>query len=325
MRMVLKWLVGMSVFLAVMASLALLGQQVQPSISHNEAVVLRLAAPYPEEHPTALAAAEFAALVQKESAKLMAIELLYENELGSKAELLEQLQFGGVALAVIDAATLGTQMPQLSRLLTIPEGSSPQEAQLLLESRRAEINGLLQQEQITMLAVYTPDYRCIATVTQPIRTPIDCEGLRLAGCGTLALKHGAQRVEVDLADLPQSIANAFVDGGEMSLLEYTAADYPTIMPYLTVQPQEYSVDFVMASDASMGFLSAENQKMLDELASETAQMQHVALLKAQKKALKRLRQTQVKVVPDSLLQATIEQWPQQLLEFPWLTGGEPDA
>ena len=324
MRNLLQIWVCASVVLALVVSVVLLGKQADGQMPQKDAEVLRLAVPYSAQHPTAQAATAFAQLVQKESGGMLSVELFFDKELGSCAALLEQLQFGGVALAVVDSVTAAQQMPALSTLLTTDPGSTPQQTQQSLHTRQSALDDLLAKEQISLLAVYTPDYRCIVTAQTPTRAPQDLLHLRLVQPGPVAIAGGALSFVLEQEELVQSVTNDFVDGAEMGLLEYMAGDYEAVMPYLTVQTQAYSVDLLLASEASLGFLSASNQELLARLAAETIGAQQQALAESQQQSLNKLAASKVVLYPPLLLQTPLSDWPSMLADYPWLSGGEGD-
>lgn len=324
MRRLLQMLVAISTIISLVLSVVLAMHQVKPMQAQQKGTVLRMAVPYAPEHPTAQAAVTFAKRVKQETDGEIEIQVFFETTLGTKTELLEQLQFGGVAFAVVDSIVIGDQLPILAKLLQASKGSEPEEMVALLHRRQSNLKTAFDKEQIQPLAIYMPDYRVIAT-TQPVEKQSDFAQRRLYHPGTLALQNGAQAVQMELADLFDTLDNDFVEGAELSLLEYTQASYFAVLPYVLVQNSVVASDLLLASNASLGALRTEQQKLLQVLASETIQAQAQALQAAQLQAIRRLKQRQVQLYPHRLQQTMPEHWPMELKKTPWLTGGEESA
>lgn len=85
---------------------ALGGGPESPSLPRSQAVILRLAETMPENHPSAQAMAYFAEMVNRETQGRVTVKIYYNGSLGTPTEIIEQVKFGGIAMARVNVLEL---------------------------------------------------------------------------------------------------------------------------------------------------------------------------------------------------------------------------
>ena len=264
----------------------------------NNQTMLRMEVPYEREHPTGRAAEYFAALVSERSGGQMEVAVTYNTKPGSANEIVTQLQFGGIAFAAVSFFDLCEDLPGLDRF--VAAYASPEEAQDGYRRQREVIQEELSKERMLMLSCYRPDYRCIAGKREP-GPGGEFGGMKIHAAKTAALtvylvNRGVECENFGRTDLLRAVDSGSIDGCEMPLLLYGRAGYDKVMPYVWIYDEFLVPDMLMASSVSLGNLSDEQRRILQECAELTEDYQVKQLNEAQTRQWELLREKEAPAV-----------------------------
>lgn len=265
---------------------------------HGQSVgtVLRLSCYVSKTHPSAMAAEHFASLVETQTDGRIHIQVVPSGELGGETEAMEQMSFGGIAFAVVNCLSMEEGM-----LAAGGDGT-------LVPDRAA-----LDMRRVDMLCSFAPDYRCIANSKALITSDAQCAGLnigahtsgilteRLAALGMNALPY--------TGDVVGSVYYGYLDALELPLMVYATEDYDKTLPNLSLFAGPASPDVLLASQVSMGGLTAEDQKVIRTCAAKAVQYQKTILRELQNRAVADLRGKGVRFYPPEMANLPAADWP----------------
>lgn len=289
-----KWLIFVICFLALMGGAVYFWSFVLAAQngSQKEEIVLRLAETMPEEHPSAQASRYFAHLVEEKTGGKIKIVVYYNCELGDEVEVLEQVQFGGIALARVNMTALAGVVPRLESYMRPYSFETPQGILDALFEDREVNEQALQREKLELLCWYAPDKRCFYNDQHEIRQVEDFEGMKLRTPSSRPIMASV----VALGALPRVIAagnyfdsmqNRYIDGVETTLMEYYLDDYAAISKYLTTSDYIYAPDAVLASSVTFSRIPLDVQKVIRECARETVGFQREQLISRQRECIEK--------------------------------------
>lgn len=246
--------------------------------------VLRMASPYPAGHPSTQTAEYFARLVEEGTDGRILVQVSTEPELDSDEASLEQLRFGGIAFSVVRSLSL------------------PREARSLRGGAFEADAGVLDRQNIAVLAALAPDYRCIANNTRPLYSRERGDGLALQASAAAELVRGLETlgfsvVSLSGASLDSSLNYGYIQGAELAFMEYASCDYARVLPHLSLFDGPLSPDLILASQVTLGGLSAEDQRTIAACAAAAADYQAGLLPQSQAAALERLAGQGVPLLP----------------------------
>lgn len=264
----------------------------------SENIVLRMVSPYPPSHPSTQTAEYFARLVEEKTGARIRIQVSSNVELGSPESSLEQLQFGGIAFSVVPCLALPA-----GRRRTDLEAGQPLGADL----------DTLNLLQMTVLCDLTPDYRCIANNSRPLSGQTDGTGLTLhaydAAETLQPLKElGFSVVTLSGTSLDSSISHGYLDGVELTFMEYVSSEYFRILPFLSLFDGPKSPDLIIASKVALGNLPVESQNIIADCAAAAAEYHAQILPQSQREAMEQLAQHGVELLPLRAGMLPPEEW-----------------
>lgn len=261
----------------------------------NVATVLRLSCYAAPAHPSTMTAKYFASLVDDQTGGRIRIQVVPSGELGGEVAAMEQMSFGGIAFAIVNCLSMEDKM-----LAAGGDGT-------LVPDRSA-----LGMQRIDMLCSFAPDYRCIANSKELIASDAQCAGLNVGAhtTGILTEKLGALGMNAlpYAGDVVGSVHYGYLDALELPLMVYATENYDKTLPYLSIFSGPASPDVLLASQVSMGGLSAEDQRVVRLCAAKAAQYQKTILQELQNRAVASLRAKSVRFYPPEMANLPVADW-----------------
>lgn len=245
-----------------------------PPPRDSGAVVLRLAEALPEEHPSARAGARFAELVRERSGGRIGVKVYYGGSLGAGAEVIAQLQFGGIAMGRINALELAETVPDLRPILE-PSALMSGEAVMAAIERSAEpIADACLREKLVPLVFYYPDIRCVYSDEIAVRSAAAFRGLRIGVGAGAAVKHaldalGAVPVDLISADTYKSLRTGYIQARESTFSELVLSDDYPFVRHLTLSRYIAAPDVILISPEVLNELSSAERRMIAECARDS--------------------------------------------------------
>lgn len=267
----------------------------------SASILLRMAVPYPENHPSARAAAFFSQRVAEESGGEIHIRVYYNGDLGTEESAVEQLELGGIALAVISSLELEEKYVDWEE-----PAAEEYPGGIFYPSESA-----LQKSGMQLITLYQPDLRCIATRTGELGT--DPAGMAIQTETQPVLRRqltglGFTPVDPSGSGVESALYLGDIEGAEMSLVEYVTWGYQSIMPHVTLFAGPLAPDVILASRSAMSRLSIEQQNIIRACGKESQEYHQEILRKEQKNAVEGLEKQGIPVQPSIILEHEPEEW-----------------
>ncbi|MGX9419070.1 TRAP transporter substrate-binding protein [Vibrio sp. RC27] len=234
------------------------------------AVELKLGHFGSEEHPSHIAAMQFAKNVEARTNGEVEVELYPNNALGSPPEVLEQVMLGVVDMSLSGQDQLAKHVP-LFDTVSIPFSlSNAEHADRVLDGPFKEWAAPeLEKVGLVYLSSWDWGFRQLTNSVRPILTPEDIKGLKIrtppamtyqAAMGAI----GANVQTISFSELVMAMRQGVVDGQEnpigviYNLKLYESQKYISIINYL------YSSMVHVVSQDAWSNLNAEQQQIVRE-------------------------------------------------------------
>lgn len=272
-------------------------QYTKETVGKNESdtakIVFRFAEAMPKKHPSAMAADYFAALVEERSNGRIMIKVYYENKLGTIEEILEQLQFGGIAMAGVNALDLTETVTKLQNDFKYEMQGNAEDVLQWIEDNSEEIEDCCQMERVRPLAWYYPDIRCFYSDDYQIRTVSDLVDIKVGTKSQKIMKDTMQAlkcevVNIESADIHSSFITNYMDAGETTLSELRLSAYYRFIKYITVSDYINCPDVMLVSTEVYTKLEKEDRDLIVQAAKDTCDYQKKQMIDFKKQSLKKL-------------------------------------
>ena len=242
--------------------------------SGGKPVMLRLAEAMPPEHPSARAAALFSQLGEERSDGRIRIRVYNNSELGMPGEVLEQMEFGGIAAARVSALNLTDLSPRIRDAFTPGAFSTPQEQMEWVEAEREALDQECYDNNLVPLVWYYPDYRCFYSSRTDIADSGSLEGLKVqtASCKlmtNLMAEWGAESVGLTSLDPFKFFNSGNIDGAESAFGEFVCCGYADYSRYVTINHSLFFPDVILINKEVLESLSREDQELIQVCAQAT--------------------------------------------------------
>lgn len=266
---------------------------------------LKLAHGLDPGHPVHKAMEYMADKVAEKSAGTMRIDIYPSEQLGSERECIELLQIGSLGMTKVSASIVESFVPSY-RVLGLPyifrdeahrfevlDGEIGQK--LLLESEKYLIRGL---------CFYDAGSRSFYTINKPIRTPDDLQGMKIRTMeSATAIKMvnalGGAATPISWGELYTALQQGVVDGAENNPPSFYLSRHYEVCKYYSLDEHTSVPDVLVMSTVVWNSLTAEQQKIVQEAAKESAQYQKQLWKTASEDALRAVQAAGVEVIrPD---------------------------
>lgn len=179
-------------------------------------LLVRLAEEPGRDHPTASASREIVRLADRASDGRILVRVYEDGYLGDESELIDQLRFGGVDIAVVDVRSLESiskTAAVLGRSRTFPDAAS-MDAALSGPMGRA-LGEELESERMMFLSWYDGGPECL--LLPYARLEPNIEGLRIGVGRSKSIMEeiaaaGAVPIPITLLDMRRSLESDLVEG-----------------------------------------------------------------------------------------------------------------
>lgn len=251
-------------------------------IEKNKQIVLRFSEPMPQEHPGALASTYFANLVNKQSNQRINIKIYYNGQLGSQEEVIEQMQFAGIAMSRVNISVLLEKVLSFSAKFREIMYDRPEKILNYIQENQTSLSFACQTEKMIPLGVLQPDYRCFYSDSMPIPSITSVAGKRIGITENIILTHAIEKlkakpVSINSADIYSSLINGYMNARESALCDFLTGDeYPFINHVLVTSYISLPDVFVMSAEVLADFSTEDRMLLIKcaEKANEFYKFQH---------------------------------------------------
>lgn len=229
-----------------------------------------------EDYPTSQGAYRFAELVKERTGGRIEIQVKAGAELGDEKAVLEQLQFGGIDFTRVSLSPLSEIVPQLNILQMPYIYTGHDHMWKVLDGEIGdEFMGFFEDAAMEPLSWYDAGARSFYTSTKPVCRIEDLKGLRIRVqqsrlmMDTMELL-GAEAVPMTFEDSYSALQKGEVDGAENNWPTYESVRHYEVAKYFTLDEHTRVPELQLASKATWGKLSKEDQRIIKQCARESA-------------------------------------------------------
>lgn len=250
------------------------GNKQQVGENQKGTVNLRLADVVQPDHPMNVAAQKFADKVKEKSNGRIKITLYPARQLGDDRQLFEQVQQGSLDMAEISVAPMGStntivmalQMPFLFT-------DWDQYTKVMKSEATDKLLKGLEKNNVKALAVYNAGFRHVITVSKPVKTPADLQGMKFRTAETplhvdIFKALGANPTPMPYGEIYSGLQNKVIDGLEMDLSAILMEKHYEVAKDVTLTKHFTWPAILMINMAKFNSLTSEDQKIIQDAAKE---------------------------------------------------------
>lgn len=242
-------------------------------------VFFRLAETMPEDHPSSKAMNYFASLVEKESAGKIKIKVYYDKSLGTPKEIIEQMRFGGIAMARVNFLELSDAVTTIEDFLKPQSYMSADELMNRIKLSEKKLVSLCENEKITPLVWFYPDTRCFYSSNLPISRLEDIKKTKVKTTDCLIMNSIMKQLEAEAigilrSDLYRSLSAGDVQYGESAFCEFICEDYGKYIHNVLLSDYVYLPDAIIINTDCLNTLAPEYIDIIKKCAEMTYDFQH---------------------------------------------------
>ena len=249
-----------------------------PSLPRSQAVILRLAETMPENHPSAQAMAYFAEMVSRETQGRVTVKIYYNGSLGTPTEIIEQVKFGGIAMARVNVLELSEEVESIRKYF-VPSNFAGGDAQTeWIHSNEETLRDECQMDRITPLVWYYPDFRCFYGTDSTFLDKKDLEGKKIESSESALMAEIFRDMGIELAgsvntNTYKSLISGNIDGAESSFSEFICNNYDQYIHFVTKNDAWCLPDVMIINTENLTSLSKEDWEAVEKCAQSTYQYQ----------------------------------------------------
>ena len=229
-----------------------------------------------ENHPYHLGLVKFADIVKEKTNGKVQIEIYANAQLGNERDMIEGLQLGTIDFVVSSTGPMSNFVPEIG-VVDLP---------FLFRDREhayAVLDGPIGQDllkkfeakQILGLAFWENGFRHLTNSKRPVNTPADVNGLKIRTMENPVHQEafkalGAAPTPMAFSEVFTALQQKTIDGQENPIpIIYNQKIYEA-QKYLALTGHVYSPSLLLMSNASFDKLSAEDQEIIRQAATEAA-------------------------------------------------------
>jgi tripartite ATP-independent transporter DctP family solute receptor len=275
------------------------------TVATDKPVKLRMAHVYEVSAPThAYGAAQLSERILEKTDDLE-ITVYPAAQLGSEAELLEQLVAGELDIAITGPSFLGMWHPPIG---VLDAAFATRDLDHMLETARSDLMApewevLREKYGVRVLDTWPYGSRHI-TSKVPIRHPDDLKGfrLRLPGARTYQASGealGASPMPIAFSEVYLALSQGIADGQENPVPVIKAKGFHEVQDYLNLTGHIQSSIQILVNERTWNRLTADQQKALKESIQELGSEVHAGIIKDEKRLIEEWRKDgQMEIIED---------------------------
>ena len=262
--------------------------QDNPAGPRSQAVILRMAETMPENHPSARAMAHFAEMVSRETQGRVTVKIYYNSSLGTPTEIIEQVKFGGIAMARVNVLELSEEVESIRKFF-VPSNFADGDAQTeWIHNNEETLRDECQMDRITPLVWYYPDFRCFYGTDSSFADKKDLQGKKIESSDSALMAEIFRDMGIELAgsvntNTYKSLISGNIDGAESSFSEFICNNYDQYIHFVTKNDAWCLPDVMIINTENLTSLSKEDREAVETCAKSTYQYQKEAMEQFQQK------------------------------------------
>lgn len=253
-------------------------------------------------HPQVLGVEKFAELVKQKSGGKITVKPFPGGTLGPDLQVVSAMQGGTVEMNVMNASLLAGNVKEMT-LFDLPYlFNNAKEANAVADGPVGrKLLDKLQERGLVGLAYWDLGFRQMHTVKKPIAKADDFKGMKMRVIPTPLYVEfmnatGANAVPMPFTETYTALEQGAIDGMTNPLLNITDGKYNEVSKYLTLTNHMYTPQAVIVSKKFWDKLSADEKKILQDAATETATYQRQVARAEAAKTLDELKKRGMTVI-----------------------------
>ena len=230
----------------------------------------------PQDYPTTLGAKRFAELVEERTNGEIRILVNAEGAMGTEAEVIEQLKYGGIDFARVSLSQLSEYIPKMN-VLQMPYlyRDSAHMWSVLDGEIGDDFIELAQEYELVGLSWYDAGARCFYNSVKPITCLEDVKGMRIRVqesdlMADMVEALGASAWKITYGEVYASLERGTVDGAENNWPSYVSMMHDEVAKYWTTDEHTRVPEMQLCSAHTWEKLTEEQQQIILECAKESA-------------------------------------------------------
>ena len=227
-----------------------------PSLPQSQAVILRLA----------------------ETQGRVTVKIYYNGSLGTPTEIIEQVKFGGIAMARVNVLELSEEVESIRKFF-VPSNFAGGDAQIeWVRNNEETLRDECQMDRITPLVWYYPDFRCFYGTDCTFLDKKDLEGKKIESSESALMAEIFRDMGIELAgsvntNTYKSLISGNIDGAESSFSEFICNNYDQYIHFVTKNDAWCLPDVMIINTENLTSLSKEDREAVEKCAQSTYQYQ----------------------------------------------------
>jgi tripartite ATP-independent transporter DctP family solute receptor len=248
-------------------------------LAHAQTKTLKFANQNAKGHPIVLGMEKFAEIVNAKSGGKLKVNVFPGGALGSDQANLSSLQGGTLEMASMNSGIFASIVKDFAVYDFPFLISSPKEADALLDGPVGkQLHAKLEEKGLVGLAYYELGFRELTNSKRPITKVEDIAGLKLRVIPNpinvdWVTALGANPTPLPFPELYAALEQKAVDGQENPVATIHGAKLNEVQKYMTLTNHQYNPQSVVMSKKVWDSLSADEKKVLQEAAAESARYQ----------------------------------------------------
>ncbi len=244
------------------------------SVGEDTKITLKIGYSTNEEDPRALAADQFKKEVEEKTNNSVTIETYPSGQLGGDAALIESiaLDSGTVDIIISDAANFATYEAKMGISALPFQFADFETAWAFMDSEiEAEVEELLLEHNIRVLAHYDNGFRCVTTGNKAVETPDDMANLLIRTPENPVIMAtmtalGADPQPLAFSELYQALQQGTYDAQENPIPVIYNNNLYEVQDYLSVTNHTYSGMAFAIAESTWNKMSESQQEIVKEAA-----------------------------------------------------------
>ncbi|MBU1101852.1 MAG: TRAP transporter substrate-binding protein [Bacteroidetes bacterium] len=258
-----------------------------------------------QSHPVHKAMMFLAERAAEKSGGKLQISVYPSQQLGTERELLELLQIGSLGMTKVSSSVLEGFTP-IFKVFSLPYIFRDDEHKFKVFEGEVGQEFLLSTEKFWMrgLCFYDAGSRSFYTKSKPVITPEDLTGMKIrtqesATSVKLVNALGGSATPIAWGELYTALQQGVVDGAENNPPSFYISHHYEVCKYFSIDEHTSVPDVLLISTEVWEDLTPQEQKWIQESATESYEYQKVLWLQSTAEALEAVKKAGVKVVyPD---------------------------
>jgi tripartite ATP-independent transporter DctP family solute receptor len=230
-------------------------------------------------HPIVMGMDRFAELVERKSGGRLKVQVFPGGVLGSDQANVSSLQGGTLEMAAMNSGIFASVVKEFA-IYDFPFlFSSPKEADAVVDGPVGrQLHARLEDKGLVGLAYYELGFRQLTNSRRPVAKVEDIAGLKLRVIPNpinvdWVSALGANPTPLPFPELYAALEQKAVDGQENPVATIQGAKLYEVQKYMTLTNHQYNPQSVVVSRKFWDSLPAEDRKLLQEAAAESARYQ----------------------------------------------------